>query len=473
MAYHLSVSAILSWFNVLPLMMFSHSLLTSLAHFPDAHFSVLHTIHAQANKPVRHKMPDSDKRTLATWHLWSLDPVVVELQLCPAAHAVKIAELMIPRHIGFLDSNTGSVARKFQGLYDAAAPTLKHSERALQLNARLLKLLLQKKPSLKDDAQFHPPLIGSEDTGKASQDLIDNLENCHYQKHASTLTFRPSTINPHIKPYIETCLLNSTLPHEPVTTISIMHCGALLSLETAAPTSTSEIHLLSGMRIYLSYPPLAHNIALLQAYFQELDKGLIPNAAKVCASMRDGIAILQQPGQIVTIPPYCPTLVFAPKTNAALMLRAQHKADLPSRLYYVDLLVCQVGASQRVLGHPEAVDGAVEYKIKQLYADLSVFLGAKGEEDMVDGVSMAAMGRAWKKGGVCFREMVERYVCEGVREDFLNSVPGLWTKAVRLRGLTKCPVCEKGTRDIGSTFMEHFWREHWGGNEGEGEKGTD
>jgi len=39
--------------------------------------------------------------------------------------------------------------------------------------------------------------------------------------------------------------------------------------------------------------------------------------------------------------------------------------------------------------------------------------------------------------------------------------------------MTKCPVCEKGTRDIGSTFMEHFWREHWGGNEGEGEKGTD
>ena len=368
--------------------------------------------------------------------MWSLDPVIVELQLCPAAGAVEIAELMIPRHIGFLDSNTGSVARRFQGLCNAVAPTLKDSERALQLNARLLKLLLQKNPSLKDDAQFHPPLIGSEDTGKASQDLIDNLENCHYQKHASTLTFRPSTINPHIKPYIETCLLNSTLSHKLVATISIMHCGALLSPETVAPTSTSEIHLLSGTRIYLTYPSLPHNMTLLQAYLQDLCKGLVPNAANVCASMQDGITILQQPGQIVTIPPYCPTIVFAPKTNAALMLRAQHQADLPSRLDYVDLLVCQIGASQRVLGHPEAANRVVEYKIKQFYDDLSVFLGAEGEE-VASEVLMAALGRAWRKGGVRFREMIERYVGEGVKESFFKVCTGALGKGYEGEGTDK------------------------------------
>ncbi|KAL7773598.1 hypothetical protein CFE70_003563 [Pyrenophora teres f. teres 0-1] len=203
----------------------------------------------------------------------------------PAALAAEIAELLIPGHISFLDSNTGSVAHRFQEIYNATgsrmlkAPLSKRNKPALQLTARFLKLLLQKKQSWKDEAQFHPLLADSADAATAIQDLVGNLENPHYQRHPSTLTFRSPIMDPYIQPYMDTRRTSSPLPHKSSIMTSIMHCGALLTLETSAPTSTSEVYLLSGMRTYLVYPPTSHNMTLLHVYFQELGNGSSPDHA--------------------------------------------------------------------------------------------------------------------------------------------------------------------------------------------------
>ncbi|RMZ74287.1 nicotinamidase pyrazinamidase [Pyrenophora seminiperda CCB06] len=408
-------------------------------------------------------MSSNDKRTSATWHLWSLDPVVTELQLCPAVRAAEMAELMIPKQIGFLDFNTGSAARRFQKSYNLFgsqrldSPLLQRSDPPLPLTARSLKFLLQEKQSLSDGAQFYPPLIG--DSRTAKQDLIKHLGTCHYRTYASTLTFLSSAMDPHIKPYIGTRKLNSTSSQGSVAIMtSIMHCGALIPLETSALPSTSEIHLLSGIRIYLIYPPMPNNMVLLQAYCQGVGKGV--DHAKICSVMQEGITILQKPGQVVTIPPHCPAVIFAVETNAAVTLRNNCKGELPQRLEYLDLLVSQIAAVQRVMGHPEATDGVIEYKIMQFYKDLSAFLGAV-EDVLADEKLILALGRAWKRNGAKFRKVLEQHMSEGVTERIVANVPKWWRKAVTVRNLKECPVCEEGIGDDADMFLKHFWCEHW------------
>jgi hypothetical protein len=51
-----------------------------------------------------------------------------------------------------------------------------------------------------------------------------------------------------------------------------MPCSSVLPLECTALTEYSEIHLLSGARVYVVYPPREHNMATF--FWLYLDKAL-------------------------------------------------------------------------------------------------------------------------------------------------------------------------------------------------------
>lgn len=72
-------------------------------------------------------MTTNHKVILANKSPWSLDPVVIELQSCPAIRAQEIAELMIPARMRFLDSVTGTVideSNKDYGANKHTCPTV-------------------------------------------------------------------------------------------------------------------------------------------------------------------------------------------------------------------------------------------------------------------------------------------------------------------------------------------------------------
>ena len=155
-----------------------------------------------------------------------------------------------------------------------------------------------------------------------------------------------------------------------------MPCGALLSLETSALASTTVIRPLTGLRVYIFYRPTPHNMAILDGYFQAvgLGKSSEPKHAKVCQAFQGGVTFLQRLGATLTLPPWCLTVVFATKTSAAVSTRSRCKKGLTMRLRYVNVLVSQIMAIQQV--REEELSTALEYRLMQLYEDLSSVLGA-------------------------------------------------------------------------------------------------
>jgi len=417
-------------------------------------------------------MSTANIQTSVTSHLWSLDPVVAEIQLCPAVRATQMEQLMIPGRISYLDSSDGAVARRFREDYNAssadvpAVPSLRLSKDPQKMFPRSLQRLLKKDDSWVDEAQFHPPLgpplcltmENQNGVENAARNLVDSLNDVCNVRYVSTLTFRSPTLDQYLKPFITAPDDKSALSQAPMSTASIMHCGALLPLEASALISSSEIHLLTGIRVYIVYPPTPHNITAIQRYYTNLSQGRASDHAGVCDALKGGITFVQRPGQIVTIPPYCPTVVFATETSAALTVRARCKEGLVLRLRHLDLLISQIAAFQHLRG--DLVDVPMEYQVIQLYKDLAAALRTL-EPNHSDHDFVSELGVPWRQNYSCFRTLVESHVSGETKNHILSNIPKLWNTAFRKQGLGKCPICGRSISDFGVTFIAHFQEEHW------------
>lgn len=417
-------------------------------------------------------MSTVDKQKSSTSRLWSLDPVVAELQLCPAMRAMQIEQLMIPGRMSYLDSATGAVSRKFGEDYTASSldmpkvPTLKPAKDPHNMFPRSLQRLLRKDDSWLDEAQFYPPLgpplclpmENEKVIKKIARNLVDGLDDVYNMRYATTLTFRSPTLDRYVKPLASTPDDKSPLLQAPMNTASIMHCGALLPLEASALVSSSEIHLLTGIRVYIVYPPIPHNMTVVQKYYTDLSQRLAVDHVGVCEALKNGITFVQRPGQIVTIPPYCPTVVFATETSAAITVRARCKEGLLLRLKHLELLVNQIAAVQRLRGDP--VDVPTEYHVIQLYKDLAATLRALEHNDS-DHDFVSELRVAWRQNDSRFRMLVKSHVSGEAKNYVLGNIPKLWNAAIRNQGLGKYPVCDGNTSESDVAFIPHFQEEHW------------
>jgi hypothetical protein len=416
-------------------------------------------------------MACKSKTASTTRHLWVLDPVVIELQSCPAVRAHEMAELMLPDRIGFLDSSTGTVFHRFNkphGSPESACltvPTL-HDTGARRLQPRSLKNILEMDQSWMGDAQFYPPLLpplflpllGDADRERMMRELLEHLDDQHYAACATTFTFRSSVIDRYLKPFVGSNETDDTLPQLSANTNSIMHCGALLPLEASALMSSSTIHLITGVRVYIVYPPSPHNTMTVQKYFIDLANDSTPRHQSVCNDLQEGITFVQRAGQTVTIPPFCPTIVFSTTTSAGVTIRSRCCDDVSMRVRQLGLMVAQVRAVQHVC--QETADASLEYHIAQLYKDLSMVLKASERNTSTLRLTLA-LGAAWKEQSIGFQALVEEHILEPLRGQIRNNIPRLWSLAVRKQGLEECPVCNVNLSDLGIAFTAHFQKEHW------------
>ncbi|KAG9185661.1 hypothetical protein G6011_06992 [Alternaria panax] len=406
-----------------------------------------------------------------TNNLWFLVPVVIELQSCPAVRAVEITELMVPAHMSFLASGTSTVVcspQEDKGRFRWACLTLptQHDTGARRLHPRSLTNILKMDQSWIGDTQLYPPipllvfLPSSNKTGseKAVRGLLEHLDDQRYTAYATTLTFRSAVVDRYLKQFVGSNETSSTFSQILTNTTSIMHCGALLPLEASALASNSTIHLITGVRVYIVYPPTLHNMMTVHKYFLDLTQHFTPKHANVCNDLQEGIAIVQHAGQTVTIPPFCPTTVFSTTISAGFTIRSRCQDDLSMRLLHLDLMVAQVKAVQYV--YQETANTSLEYHTTQLYKEFSTFLRAS--EPSTPSLRLTlALGAAWREKGTRFRALVEEYVSKPSREQIRKNVPRLWNLAVRNQGLEECPVCNVNIKDLGVAFGAHFQKEHW------------
>lgn len=128
---------------------------------------------------------------------------------------------------------------------------------------------------------------------------------------------------------------------DPPSLMTIMPCGGTRSLECSSLDSYTETHLLSGVRVYIVWPPTKANMELLEEYLDMSaeDRYWIHN--NVCRELQGGITFIQRPGDIVDMPPGCPTVVLSTKTSASVMFKYRRVDGLAWRLRYLGLTVRQ------------------------------------------------------------------------------------------------------------------------------------
>ncbi|KAF1829465.1 hypothetical protein BDW02DRAFT_467710, partial [Decorospora gaudefroyi] len=373
-------------------------------------------------------MSTSSKQKSATAHLWVLDPVVRELQDCPVATARDMAELMNVRNVSILTSKNCAAARKFRHAYNGSSPgmsvvpALERTKTAPYLQPEFLKKSLMSEQMPSDEIvemSYYPGLDSNLDAGEIARELVEQVNNKHYAKISSTLNFHSEALDRYLKPHRDANIEENTFYASPKGSAFIMPCGVLLPLEASALTSNTSIHLLSGMRIYLVYPPTLHNMVILHTHFQHLGNGSKPYYVDVCRQMEGGIIFIQRPGEVVRLRPYSPTVVFATETSVAVSYRCRYQEGLRLRLKYVQVLVSQVLAVRFVSGQEAAT--ALEYHLLQLYRD--VYTALRGP--VLNRGSIRELGAAWKEAGFRFLDLVRRYMPEPSTKHIVEKVPKL------------------------------------------------
>lgn len=417
-------------------------------------------------------MSENSKAISTTLHMWALDPVIRELQSCPAARAAEFADLIIPGRVSLLSAESGNAVQSFATVYGASQgakmPELTLYETgARRLHPRSLRKILEKHQSWVEEAQLYPPrrpplslrfLGGDANRESIARTLVEYLDDQQYAAYATTLTFRSNIIDQCLRDFLGHNETSSTPTRSSIDTTSIMPCGTLLDLEASALTSTSTVHVITGVRAYIVYPPTPHNLTTLNKYLIDLAGDVAPNYKSVCHELENVIAFVQRAGQAVTIPPCCPTVVFATKTSAGVTVRFRCVEDLPLRLEYLATLIAQIVALQLIFR--ETPEASLEYHTTQLYKDLTTVLRAL-EPSAANFALLLALGAVWEREYSRFRGLVELNVEKSLREHICWNIPRVWCLAVQNQGLRHCPICNVSIEGHGVVFLTHFRTEHW------------
>jgi hypothetical protein len=403
----------------------------------------------------------------ASTEVGPLEEVVNEVRQCPAPAAIEVLKILIPQKIEFLSSSPSVASRsRFNVLFPAfhvrltEVPSIKHFKDPSYLHPHGLKLLLQKEDFETDHTIFFPRLPAGADARQTSREFIDHLEDMHYLGNGSAWHFKSSGIESHLKldpPYERD---ESVLTQPEYGDMSILPCGALLPLETPGLMDCHKIYLLSGVRVYIIWPPERENMKPLNDYL--IKKQPTRTHLEVCKQFGNGVALIQRPGQVVCIPAFYPTIIIVTKTSTAITYSRRRVKDIPWRLAFLGLTCAQ----QVAAFHPDTrrILAGKSFDIVNFAADMEDFFrSARGAVD--NQVStIQALGKVWKhfgSGEPSFLSYVLKTTTKAHEQSIVLNVPMLWDIAVKHHGLENCPVCDRSIQDCTEGFIDHFQQEHW------------
>ena len=95
--------------------------------------------------------------------------------------------------------------------------------------------------------------------------------------------------------------------------------------------------LLCGRRIWFQYPPTEHNLRTLRDFYQT-PKGETQtqqDVIKILENLEGGLAFIQELGQVVFVPPFCPAVVVSTQTSVSANYDIVTAEKLPQRLEHL------------------------------------------------------------------------------------------------------------------------------------------
>jgi hypothetical protein len=130
-------------------------------------------------------------------------------------------------------------------------PRLRHPYQSRSMHPHVLSIMLRTQPLVKTAVTVYPPTDNIPQRSEVALDLINNLDNMEYRGSGAEVLFPTDALNKLIKPFARNIedpgrlhLYNeiqlSTVPH-----------GGILPLEMTIQVSCSEIHAITGVRVYI------------------------------------------------------------------------------------------------------------------------------------------------------------------------------------------------------------------------------
>lgn len=199
-----------------------------------------------------------------------------------------------------------------------------------------VQTILRKEVKGNRSFQFGPTRGSPEADAMAAADLLVNIGNARFSQPGSIIHMASPTFD----------RLHSRMPD--------WQCDGNLgqsnSQMTVAPANEvfepeyyeHHLHstLLTGTKVWLAFPPLDVNLSALR---DEYDDMLMNNTTLVSettlAKLQHGIAIIQQPGQTLMIPPFWPVMMVSTKTSTSCTYFVATALKFPQRLQNVDLFL--------------------------------------------------------------------------------------------------------------------------------------
>jgi hypothetical protein len=389
---------------------------------------------------------------------------LAELGVCEAPATLVFEKLIRTGKVTHFASGVDDVTQAFEKDYNAPGadfsivPTIDWQTVPLFFHPYTLSEMLRQNMPM--EVHIYPTSEGLQDTNQSVSDLVDHLHDMNYRGTKSMAIFHPLIMDPFAKPMPSGQFDSGTLPPLSAGSMSIMPSGTVLPLECSTLTDYSEIHVLTGTRVYFVWPPTVQNMATFQCY---LDKFPASQHLEVYNHFQDGITFVQRPGQVVRLPPFCPTVVLATKISAGALFRFRRYEGLPLRLRHLDLLSSQIAAVNR--HDPYRLATMLQYQLMQLHKDLQALLSTSGLAPQTKSKIIARLGVEWRSCGSYFRELIEQHISNEMIVYLVDIWPRLWDFAVQAFNLSSCPICHLDNEwfpVVPDVFLRHFCDQHWG-----------
>ncbi|KAJ8109978.1 hypothetical protein OPT61_g7051 [Boeremia exigua] len=183
---------------------------------------------------------------------------------------------------------------------------------------------------IRGETSYHySPSQGSpEKDGQAIVELLNNVSNPRYSKPGAILFMQSPSME-------RLCPYKVDWPSDGILGVS----DITMAVSPASNVQDMEYHdtynistLLTGSKVWLAYPPLPHNIASLQAEYQALRKDTDHLVYNDLRRFQSGIAIMQQAGQTLIVPPFWMTLSLATQTSISCTHHVATAVVFPQRI---------------------------------------------------------------------------------------------------------------------------------------------
>ncbi|KAH6618554.1 hypothetical protein C7974DRAFT_400355 [Boeremia exigua] len=327
---------------------------------------------------------------------------------------------------------------------------------ATLLHPNQIRRILINEIGTENPSHFFPSRGHPEDDGRAIVELLNNVANPHYSKPGSILHM-------HSPSFERLCQYKTEWPSDGMLDVS----DVAMAVTPATDAQDMEYcdryilsTLLSGSKVWLTYPPLDANLAALQAEFEATVDNAARHTLDNLSRFQHGIAFTQRAGQILVLPPFWIAVNLTTQTSVSCAYHIATAALFPERIKNINsfLVTTQLSPQEADYGQQRLVTFAIEF-IEHLRLVLADDFPHYNNSKVI-----LAVCRAYDQLRAGLRRVLDAIDDKAVMRGLENTYRVAWLSFLeqKRKKMSTCRLCNLRTQDmpVGEFPMDRL-RQHF------------